>query len=406
MSPRRFEAGRGRRVAAVVLLAVAAGLPDRPLQAAARQPAAKEVVESRLLAPELRRQVAALAAARRPGGPVPDPRAAQWQAAATARQLLQGARRDGDPRRVGYARAALQPWWDREEVPADFGVMQATVEQTEHRFADARRRLERLLARHPGHLQGWLTLSGVRAVQGDLSAAREACGPVAAVAPSFGELCRLQVEVQTGTAEAALASLGQLARDADPVVAAWAASLQGETLSRLGRHEAAIAALQRAASAGELYDRLALADALLAAERPQAAALALRDAPPTDAVLLRRLRALPPGSPEAEALRELLRQRWVGVRGDEARLHARERALFALWTSAPPTEARDWAAANLALQREPIDLRIAAEAALRASDLALLDEVRRLQAASGLRDLRLQAALRSPAGRDTARLTP
>ena len=63
--------------------------------------------------------------------------------------------------------------------------------------------------------------------------------------------------------------------------------------------------------------------------------------------------------------------------------------------SAAPAAARDWAAINLALQKEPIDLRIAAEAARGAGDTALRDHVLAHGRRTGLQDQRLQAALQS-----------
>ncbi|AKJ30203.1 hypothetical protein [Caldimonas brevitalea] len=369
--------------------------------AASAEPAPDQVIEARLLPLAVKRQVALLAAVTRQpatsdaaGSPAPPPAAAR-RAVAHALGLLQQARAEGDPRLVAYAHSTLQPWWDRNDAPLDMVVAIATVEQAQHQFTAARRRLEQVLRPGVTHPQAWLTLSTLALVQGDHAAAGRACEGLAAAVAEIALLCRLQVDTLTGAAEAALPALRVQAGVADPRRATWAASVLGETLARLGQYDAALTALQQAAAGGELYDLLALADTLIVAGRPQAALQALVAAPPSDGVLLRRWRAAQAGGERraAEALRQQLQTRLSAMPADEAALHAREQALFVLWSGGDAAEARRWAALNLGLQSEPIDLRIAAEAAHRAGDRDLLAEVERRCRTSGLRDHRLAAAL-------------
>lgn len=403
MSPLKSEA---LKAALALLMPLAASAAGAGAGAAPPEPA--QVVETRLLSPAVKRQVAALAAAQA-AAPVPAP-AAQARAAA----LLRQARVDGDPRLLGYAQAALQPCADRPDAPTDVAVLMATIEQSQHRFDAARERLERALARDRRSLQGWLTLSTVRTVQGDLTGALAACRDASALDATVGRLCRLQVTVLTAEAETALAELRELAGLPRPDLAAWAASLAGETAIRLGQPREGLRWLaQAAATSGELYDRLALVDAQLSNGQWAAAEQALRGLPQTDAVLLRHLRvatgvqtAPARPSPAAQAVRERLQARFADVPDDEARLHARERALFHLW-SHEPAAARTWAGINLALQKEPIDLRIAADAARLSSDTALRDQVAEHARRTGLQDQRLQAALQpSPASPSSTWITP
>lgn len=394
---------RPRAGALALLAALALGLAA---PAGAGSTGDDEIVERRLLPREVKLQVAALAATRRAVA-LPEP----GRAAAQAQAFLRRARTEGDPRLVGYAEAVLQPWAARADAPDEVVVLLATVEQAQHRFEAARQRLERLLqGRREALPQARLTLSTVRAVQGDLPGARAACTPLAGASPTLAALCTAQVQVQTAEAAAALPGLQALASSADPATAGWAASLAGETLARLGRTDEALPWLAQAARSGELYDALALADTLLAAGRHAAAAAALAGLPPTDAVLLRQWRAAqldPQAAPgQAERLGMQLSERFASADPADAQAHARERALFHLWRG-EPAEAAHWARSNLALQREPIDLRIAAEAAARARDEALWAEVQRLREASGLQDRRLaQAPHPGKAGREPPPLTP
>ena len=57
-------------------------------------------------------------------------------AAQAARQAITQARETADPRYLGRAQAALAPWWDKDDAPSLLAVLQATVQQSHHRFGD------------------------------------------------------------------------------------------------------------------------------------------------------------------------------------------------------------------------------------------------------------------------------
>ncbi len=164
----------------------------------------------------------------------PDESRRQRDAQVLAQGFLRRARVEGDPRLVAYAQAALAPWRERDDVPVDLAVVQATVLQSQHRFGEALALLERALARQPEHVQGGLTLSTVRIVRGDLPGARRACEPFAAQAPQVARLCRLQVDGLTGAVEGTWPELRAIGGSGDPQLSGWAASLLGESLMRLG----------------------------------------------------------------------------------------------------------------------------------------------------------------------------
>ena len=69
--------------------------------------------------------------------PLPDP----VQAAQQARAAITTARHTGDARYWGRAQTALASWWDHPQAPPDLMVLQATVQQGQHRFAPAQARL-------------------------------------------------------------------------------------------------------------------------------------------------------------------------------------------------------------------------------------------------------------------------
>jgi len=63
---------------------------------------------------------------------------------------------EGDPRYVGYAQAALKPWWDLPAPPLDVLVMRAILKQYSHDFSGAMTDLEAVLARCDPHGAGGL----------------------------------------------------------------------------------------------------------------------------------------------------------------------------------------------------------------------------------------------------------
>src|SRR5262245_45767229 len=114
---------------AVLMLAAAWLLPAAAAWSAGSLPQPDEVIESRLLSPEVKREVATLARAHAVStarGEAGEARR-QRDAQALAQDFLRRARIEGDPRLVGYAQAALAPWRDRDDVPVDLAVLQATV---------------------------------------------------------------------------------------------------------------------------------------------------------------------------------------------------------------------------------------------------------------------------------------
>jgi len=65
-----------------------------------------------------------------------------------SRRYIDLARRKSDPRYLGYAQAALDAWWDREQVPAEVRILRATLWQSTHQFGKALTELDAVLKTH------------------------------------------------------------------------------------------------------------------------------------------------------------------------------------------------------------------------------------------------------------------
>jgi tetratricopeptide (TPR) repeat protein len=330
------------------------------------------------------------------GAPAPSP----LQAAAAARQLLEQARREGDPRPAGQALALLAPWRDAADAPAPVVVALATVEQYLHDFEGAARRLQALLERDAAQPQAWLTLATLRRVQGRYAESDEACRHLAALrsAPLYARACLAENTGLRGGFEDARKAFETLLAEAgaDTATRAWLLTSLGELQARAGQPaeaERAFRAALRAQPDG--YTALALADLLLAQGRAAEVPTLLRDEPRSDGVLLRLAMAGAPGgmgvNDAAAELRERMAQ--AAQRPGVAALDARERALFELAVQRDARAALAAARDNTTRQREPLDLLLLARAARTAGDAGALAQTRTLLAEVGLHDRRIEAAL-------------
>ncbi|HLL11861.1 MAG TPA: hypothetical protein VK570_12430, partial [Rubrivivax sp.] len=61
----------------------------------------------------------------------------------------------GDPRYIGYAQQALQPWWDLPAPPPAVRVLRAKLMQFDHRFVEALADLDAALQADPGDTDAW-----------------------------------------------------------------------------------------------------------------------------------------------------------------------------------------------------------------------------------------------------------
>ncbi len=318
-----------------------------------------------------------------------------------ARRDLARAHELGDPRFAGTAMAAIDGWRSDADAPADVLLMRATLQQYLHEFDAAATTLQRLLAR-PGvpQPQAWLTLATVRRVQGRYADSDLACREVASAGSALhATACLAENAALRGEFERARLSLDQLL--ATPRLAAgtraWLLTTLAELEQRAARPAAADAAYRAALQAQpDDYTRLAYADFLIEQQRAAQALGVLKGQPRSDAVLLRlaiagtQAKALGAAADIAE-MRERIAA--ANERPDAKRLHGREQAMFALWIDGLLDRALELARGNVALQREPLDLLVFAQAARRSGQASAREEVRRTVDKIGLRDERIRELL-------------
>lgn len=314
--------------------------------------------------------------------------------AATAAALADGyyriSRREGDPRYLGYAQAALAPWWQAADAPTPVLVVRATILQSSHRFGQALADLGAAIAREPANARAILVRSSIRTVMGDYPQARADCARLLGLVQDLYVLtCAAGIESVNGNAAAARSALEQAFADAPGAsadVRGLIASLLGEITARQGdsvaesHFKAALAADPR-----DLYTLAAYCDWLLDAGRPADVIPLVENEQRIDGMLLRlALAEQALGRATAAATIATLSARFDASRARGDTVHRREEARFQLVLNHDVAAALRLAAANWQVQREPADLRILAEAARAADDAAARAVVRQWLTATKL----------------------
>jgi tetratricopeptide (TPR) repeat protein len=308
-----------------------------------------------------------------------------------ARRNIEESRARSDPRYLGYAQAALTPWWSLASPPPQVLVLRATIRQSTHDFEGALRDLDLVVAETPNDPQAWITRSVVLTVRGDYEAATASCAPLVRLTNNLvTTLCNASIRSLTGDAKGAYLALGS-ALDASAVgrrsegEVEWAVATLGEIAARAGD----VAEAERrfgqalALDPSDTYVLAAWSDLLLDEGRAPEVAARLAGRESNDGLLLRlALAESAAGERKASEDRRLLRARFDAshARGDV--VHRREESRFVLGLEHDARQALDLAKANWEVQKEPWDARIYLQAALAAGDpaaarpaLAWLDRV-------------------------------
>ena len=272
---------------AALLLTLALGLPAA---AAPYVPASDSQVLERVparVADARVRDLQALRAAWRA-----NPRDAEL-AVRLARRYVDEAAAEGDPRYIGYAQAALAPWWDEPAPPVAVRVQRAVLRQFGHQFAEALVDLDAAVLAEPANAEAWSWLAAIHLVRADYAAAARGCDGLAPLTtPLLAAGCRAAVESLTGRADAAAISLAvalKAATEAGPEERLWALTRLAEIAERRGSIAAAERAFKDALALGvaDVYLQAAYADFLLDNGRPGEVLRLLKDGARADVLLLR-----------------------------------------------------------------------------------------------------------------------
>jgi Tfp pilus assembly protein PilF len=278
------------------------------------------------------------------------------------------ARSSGDLRFLGYAEAVLAPWRAAAAPDPSVLVLEGTILQSRHAFAESLTELDRALEARPDDAQAWLTRATVLRVLGRYAEARASCERFAAVVDALvGELCTASVSALEGHLASAYQALHALPHAAlSPAARAWRYSELAEMAERLGDDRAAehwyLEALRVAPE--DLYTRAAYADLLLHTQRAAQVQTLLEGKESIEPLLLRI--ALAQNQLHEPQLARTRAQLANAFSLEEARgeaVHRREEARFLLSIAGDPAAALKAAEQNWSTQHEPADLLVLLEAA-------------------------------------------
>ncbi len=312
-----------------------------------------------------------------------------------ARTEIARARELSDPRHLGRAQALLARWWTQPSSPADVLLLRATIQQSLHQFAAARRDLDQLIALRPADSQAHLTRAVVATVTADYAAARESCTALATfAAPVIAATCMAPLTALAGDVDGAYRALAATLDSRTPVaLRAWGITTLAELAIQRGDDVLAQTHLRAvlAIDPDDAYALAALADITV---DPAAASALLAGRESVDNLLVRRAIAEHRAhGPDAATLVADMRERIAAAatRGDS--IHQREEAMFALAVELDAPRAVRLARANWDVQKELTDARLLVDAAVFARDPVAAAPVIEWARRTGVRDARLERSI-------------
>ncbi len=282
---------------------------------------------------------------------------------------------EGDPRYLGYAQAALAPWWNMPKPPVEVQVLRASLAQYRHDFDGANSDLSQVLEREPRHVRARILRAILAIVQAHYAAARTDCVALHGLTSELlATGCEAAVDGLTGKAAVAYTSLNaalERTPDASRAEKMWVLLRLAELAQRQGKTTLVERHLRQAMALGvvDTFLYAAYTDFLLDQGRAAEVVTLLQDRKRSDSLLLRLVlatRALK--LPQAKQHEDALAARYAAaaLRGDT--VHQGEESRFALAVQGDAKRSLTLALENWKVQREPRDARVVLEAAVALKD--------------------------------------
>ena len=322
-------------------------------------------------------------------------------AVAYARYAAKKARRIGDAVLLRHAERALQHWEVDMRAPTEILVIRANIKQINHRFTDALADLDTVLAREPGNPQALLSRAFIRATTGDAKSGLDDCASLRPnVSLTIREACAARLGGLSGNLGAshrrmqAVLEITPSSRVQERVFALAVAAELAERINDTDRAEAYYSELL-SLDPVSVFARAAYADFLVSQKSFDEAHKIVGVAPHTEALLLiSALAGIGTENAVSKNSATELGARMAADRLNKDFSHAREYARFALDYLKDPELALLFAQENWRVQKEPVDARILARAAISAEMPSALHSLQKWFDESGLEDPELESAFK------------
>jgi len=299
-------------------------------------------------------------------------------ASAAALGYIRMGNEEGDPRFYGYARSAIDTWWEDELPPASVLRIRAKLKEKDHKYKLAIVDLMAQLDRDQSDLQAWVEVINLYRVVGDYDAGRKSSAQLAKLEDLNALLvATTPLKAATGQAKEAYKALADRLATADqesPELAPWINATLGDIAASLGEFESADQHYRRslALNSGSIHIKRTYADFLLDQQRP-APVLQLLTGHENDngCLLLMAIAAHRIGdSTNAQKLKSRLATRFEEIRLRGSQPHGRFESRYELELNDNPERALEIALENWQLQKENRDARAVLESALVAKNVA------------------------------------
>ena len=305
-------------------------------------------------------------------------------AAAVANRYLALGNQTGDPRFYGYARAAIDRWWESDAL-AEVLKTRAKLKEKDHLYDEALADLDAALKRTPDDAQVLIEIANINRVKGNYKRAFEIGDQLEAMSGAGAvpaALARAPAMAQTGKATEAYELLSEVLPAAEkdfPSTTQYIRTLRAEIAAVLGREkeieEHYVAGL--AANDSDYYVLRGYGDLLLDQKQPGKALELLKPHTNDTGVLLRAaIAAKQSGDTEsAQQWTKELENRFEEIRLRGGQPHGRFESRLVLELKDDPKGALVIALQNWEKQKEVRDTRNVLEAAIAAGDPAAAQPV-------------------------------
>lgn len=278
---------------------------------------------------------------------------------------------EGDLRWFGSAKAALSPWWQAKDLPAEALFLRGLVKQGFHEFEAGLQDINAAIAREPARPEFWSWRFALHLLQADMAAASKDCEEIERLfGRSEAEVYRAVLLYRTGQPQPAIAVLRSKIAAADfqsPSSQQWLGFHLGEALRVAGQSEQAAALWDKLLKAHPKSHtlRLALTELLNAQGRFAQAKAVIGSPPLSDALLMQALlasRGLKDG--QEQRLDALLQERYAAQALRQEALIERPRLIYLIGYGKDLAAGLALSVENWKLQKEPPDAVLFAQAAL------------------------------------------